>query len=183
MFKQTLFIWIKTPLLSHSNGFYCVHASQVVNAGSQHMKEMNKLAGIAPVDGAFEVQANLDRQLRDSTVRNALVLIKSGIMKGLKGTVIHANESQAYVDVHCKGTRVMIDRQDIELVIGNRGGIYIQQNADMPMQLSFDEAANREYVNTMADDGVQKGPSHDYQFKDDDDDGGDKTPVRALDDD
>jgi len=55
----------------------------------------------------------------------------------------------------------MVDRQNIELVIGNRGGMYIQQNADMPMQLSFDEAANREYVNTMADDG-QKGPSLDY---------------------
>lgn len=82
-------------------------------------------------------------------------------MKGLKGTVIHANETQAYVDVHCKGARVMVDRQNIELVIGNRGGMYIQQNADMPMQLSFDEAANREYVNTMADDG-QKGPSLDY---------------------
>lgn len=24
LFKQTLFIWIKSPLLSHSNGFYCV---------------------------------------------------------------------------------------------------------------------------------------------------------------
>ena len=65
MFKQTLFIWIKTPLLSHSNGFYSVHASQVVNAGSQHMKEMKKLAGIEPVDGVFEVQANIDKQLRD----------------------------------------------------------------------------------------------------------------------
>ena len=52
----------------------------------------------------------------------------------------------------------------------------------MPMQLSFDEAANREYVNTLADDGVQKGPSNDYQFKDDDNNGGDKTPVRVLDD-
>jgi len=27
MFKQTLFIWIKTPLLCNSNGFYCVSSN------------------------------------------------------------------------------------------------------------------------------------------------------------
>ena len=71
-------------------------------------------------------------------------------MKGLKGTIISATDTQVFVDVHCKGTRVMLDRQNVELVLGNRGGLFIQQNADMPMRLGFDEAANREYVNTGA---------------------------------
>merc|ERR1712139_288403 len=176
---------IKTPLLSNSNGFYCVHSSSVVNAGAQHLKEVNQLAGLAPVDGAFDIQANPDRQQRDSLLRNALVLIKSGPMKGLKGTVLQANETQACVHVHCKGARVMVERQNIEVVYGS--GMYIQQNADMPMQLSFDEAANREYVNTLAEDGqnpygARQGMRLGVDTAYGDDDLGDKTPVRSLDD-
>lgn len=187
LFKQTLFIWIKTPLLSNSNGFYSVHCSSVINAGAQHLKEVNQLAGLAPADGVFDVQANPDRQQRDNTLRSSLVLIKSGAMKGLKGTVLHANETEACVHVHCKGARVMVERQNIEAVYGNRGGMYIQQNADLPMQLSFDEAANREYVNTLAEDGQNAAGGRQgmrlsldpYQR---DDDLGDKTPARSLDD-
>lgn len=111
------------------------------------------MAGLVATDGGFDVQANPDRQQKDTILRSALVLIKTGAMKGLKGTVLTSNETQACVHVHCKDARVMVDRQNLELVIGNRGGMYIQQNADMPMQLSFDEAANREYVNTLAEDG------------------------------
>jgi len=126
LFKSALFIWIKNPLLTNSNGFYSVKASNVINAGAQHLQEINQIAGLAPTDGIFDVQANPDRQQRDTVLRNALVLIKSGPMKGLKGTVLSANETQACVQVHCKYQRAMIDRQNIELVCGNRAGMIIQ---------------------------------------------------------
>lgn len=152
-------------------------SSSVINAGAQHLQEINQIAGLAPTDGIFDVQANPDRQQRDSILRNALVLIKSGPMKGLKGTVISANETQACVHVHCKCQRVMVDRPNIELVYGNRAGMIIQQNADLPMQLSFDEAANREYVNTLIEDGARR-VDNDNDLND-----GDKTPVGNIDDD
>jgi len=44
------------------------------------------------------------------------------------------------------------------------------------MQLSFDEAANREYVNTLMEDGTRR-PTNDQDEID-----GDKTPVGSLED-
>jgi hypothetical protein len=41
MYKEVLFVWIKNSMLSKSNGFYCVHAKHVLNAGAQHLKEAN----------------------------------------------------------------------------------------------------------------------------------------------
>lgn len=58
LFKDTLFLWIKNNQLSNSNGFYCVTSKQVINAGAQHLKEANALAGVNQGDG---LEANLDK--------------------------------------------------------------------------------------------------------------------------
>lgn len=34
LYKDFLFLWIKNPILANSNGFYCVTAKQVLNAGA-----------------------------------------------------------------------------------------------------------------------------------------------------
>jgi len=66
MFKDILFLWIKNTMLQNSNGFFCVKAKQVINAGAQHLKEANEMAGLNP----GENQANLDKQKKDSLLRN-----------------------------------------------------------------------------------------------------------------
>lgn len=54
--------------------------------------------------------------------------------------------------------------------------MHIRTNASLPMQLSFDEAAEREYVNEdMARVGAAPGRSNAI-------DDGSQTPVRNLDD-
>jgi hypothetical protein len=89
---------MKSPLLTASNGFYCVQNSQIINAGAAHLKEANKVAGLdllRPADG----QANPDRQIKDTLLRNQLVVVSSGALKGLKGTITFANETHAEVHI------------------------------------------------------------------------------------
>ncbi len=45
--------------MTNSNGFFSIKQNQVINAGAQHLKDANMLAGIAPSIG--EGQANPDR--------------------------------------------------------------------------------------------------------------------------
>jgi hypothetical protein len=59
IYKEKLFLWIKNSILTNSNGFFCIKQNQVINAGAQHLKDANMLAGIAPSIG--EGQANPDR--------------------------------------------------------------------------------------------------------------------------
>ena len=59
MFKDTLYLWIKSPNLVQSNGFYCVSAKSVVNAGAQLLKQPN-----TENQGALETIANIDRRGR-----------------------------------------------------------------------------------------------------------------------
>lgn len=103
------------------------------------------MAGIEIVDN----QANPDRQRRDNTVRNQLVIITKGTLKGYKGTVVFANETIAEVHIHSKCQKVTIPREDIHIIQNVMEGMVIQQNNNIPVHLSFDEAANQEYVNVM----------------------------------
>jgi len=76
-----------------------------------------------------------------------LVIITKGPLKGYKGSVVFANETVAEVHVHSRCAKVAVPRQDIFILYNEMEGMRIQQNANLPVQLSFDEAANQEYVN------------------------------------
>ncbi len=68
--------------------------------------------------------------------------------------MIYANELQAEVLVHSRGIKIMLDKQQITWV-GNEGrGFQVRQNCDLPMEISFDEAAKRDYVNEQEIDEV-----------------------------
>lgn len=139
MHKELLYIWVKNTLLSQSNGFYCTHAKNVLNAGAQHLKEANQAAGISIGDN----QAHLDRNKKESLLRNQLVIISKGPLKGYKGSIIFANETVAEVHIHAHGAKYSIPRSDIFIVFNEMDGVRIQQNAlDQPMRISFDDAAN-----------------------------------------
>ena len=61
----------------------------------------------------------------------------------------------AEVHVHSRGTKVPVPRQDIFILYNEMEGMRIQQNANLPVHLSFDDAANQEYVNVQEYDGLQ----------------------------
>ena len=130
LFKNTLFLWMKSPLLTHSNGFYCTQACHVINAGAQHLKEANRTAGLAPTGG--DCQANPDRQIRDREMRNAIVIVTKGPLKGLKGQVTFANETHAEVHILSRNQKVMMERALLQTVYGD-GGMHIRTNASLPM--------------------------------------------------
>ena len=90
---------------------------------------------------------NPDRQVRDSLMRNQLVMISKGPLKGLKGTVLFANETHAEVHIHSRNIKAMFER---DLLQSAQVGTFVRANDSLPMQLSFDEAAEREYVNEDA---------------------------------
>lgn len=92
-------MWIKNQQLVNSNGFFAIKAKQVINAGAQHLKEANLQAGINQ-EGDHLV--NVDKQRQDGLVRNQLVIISKGPLKGYKGSVVFANESMAEVHVHSR---------------------------------------------------------------------------------
>jgi hypothetical protein len=46
VFRDFMFVWIKNSMLIKSNGFYCVRAKNVINAGAKHLKEANEIAGL-----------------------------------------------------------------------------------------------------------------------------------------
>lgn len=106
MFKDVLYLWIKNTMLQNSNGFYCVTSKQVISAGAQHLKEVNESLGLA----ADDIQANLDRQRRDSLLRNALVQLTRGPLKGYKGAVVFANEEKVEVHIHSKNMKITVPR-------------------------------------------------------------------------
>jgi len=109
------------------------------------MKEANQLAGLIP----YENQANPDRQKRDSMLRGHVVTVTKGVLKGYRGTVISANETFAEVHVHSKCAKFAIQRSDLQVIFNAMEGMRVQQGnaANVPMHLSFDEAANQDYVN------------------------------------
>lgn len=111
MFKNTLFLWMKSPLLTHSNGYFCTQANQVINAGAQHLKEANRTAGLAPTGG--DCQANPDRQQRDPLMRNVIVIVTKGPLKSLKGQVTFANETHAEVHILSRNIKVMMERANL----------------------------------------------------------------------
>lgn len=122
LFKDTLVLWIKNNLLSHSNGFYCVSSKQVVNAGAQHLKEANALAGNSMGEG---LEANMDRQSRDMTLRDKTVMITKGALKGYKGTVVYATETVAHVHVHSKCEKYTVPVKDILIVYNEMEGMRV----------------------------------------------------------
>ena len=139
LFKEYLFVWIKNQILANSNGFYCVKASQVVNAGAQHLKEANQRAGLEEQENV----ANLDRQQNNrELMRGQMVMITRGQLKGYKGTVVYAYETSAQIHILCKGEKVTLPREDLFVVHNEMEGVHIQSNANNPVYLSFDEAAN-----------------------------------------
>jgi len=144
LFRDCLFVWIKNSLLVKTNGIYCIRSKQVINAGATHMKEANENAGI----DVHEYQANPDRQKKDSLLRGHTVSITRGHLKGYRGTVVSANETFAEVHVHSKCAKFAIARADLYIIHNAMEGMRIDNNgAHVPVHLSFDEAANQEYVN------------------------------------
>lgn len=140
------------------------------------MKEANELAGIV----TFDNQANPDRQKKDMLLRGHLVTITKGELKGYRGSVISANETFAEVHVHSKCSRYAIARTDLFVIHNSMEGMRIEQNNNGPTYVSFDEAANREYVNIIDQNNgfaTQWGPriaanvTRDF---------GDQTPVGSL---
>lgn len=170
LFKNTLFLWMKSPALTHSNGIFSATTTQVINAGAQHLKDANKTAGLS-LGG--EGQANPDRQQRDSMLRNQLVIITKGALKGLKGNVTFANETHAEVHIHSRNQKLMLERQHIQEIRG--GSMMIRAAESLPMALSFDEAAQRDYVNVE-----QQAPGLADQLESPTVEGL-KTPIRELD--
>ena len=66
-----------------------------------------------------------DRQRKDSTLRNQLVIITKGTLKGYKGTVVFANETIAEVHIHSKCQKVIVPREDIFIVQNVMEGMVI----------------------------------------------------------
>lgn len=140
LYHNTLFVWIKNSLLVKTNGIYAVTPQQVVNAGAQHMKEANELAGLVPYS---DNQAHPDRKIQ-ARMRGEQVLITKGHLKGFRGSVMTANESTAEVHVHAKCKKFVIQRADLQVVYNPNEGMRVQQGnaANVPMHVGFDEAAN-----------------------------------------
>ena len=86
-------------------------------------------------------------------MRDKTVMITKGALKGYKGSVLYANELVAHILVHSKGEKYTVPVKDIFIVFNEMEGVRIQQNAmNVPVHLSFDEAANQEYVNVAEQD-------------------------------
>ena len=149
IFRNILFVWIKNSLLVKSNGFYCVKVNNVVNAGAKHLIQANEAAGFI----TNENQAVPDRNKRDSLLRNHAVIITRGPLKGHRGTVISANETFAEVHVHSKCEKFAISRADLQVLFNAMQGMRVEAGANVPVHLSFDEAANQEYVNVQDQEG------------------------------
>lgn len=80
-------------------------------------------------------------------------MVTCGPLKGYKGSVINANETTAYVLIHSKGEKYSVQVKDLFIVYNEMDGIRIQQNdLNQPVHLSFDEAANQDYVNVVDQD-------------------------------
>lgn len=177
LFRDTLFVWIKSSLLIKSHGYYCIHAKMTLNAGAKHLQQMNEATGLNP----NEAQANPDRNKRDTLLRNVAVVITSGPLKGLRGTVVSATETFAEVHVHSKCQKVAIARSDLQVLFNAMEGIRLSRAGDnVPVQISFDDAANQEYVNVQDQDGgfaTQWGPRLAENVNAD---FGDQTPVGSA---
>jgi hypothetical protein len=94
-------------------------------------------------------------------LRNHAVIITRGPLKGYRGTVISANENFAEVHVHSRCEKFAISRDDLQELFNANEGLRVQNNANGPAYISFDEAANLEYVNLQDQDGgvaTQWGP-------------------------
>ena len=74
-----------------------------------------------------------------------MVVVSQGALKGLKGTITFANETHAEVHILSRNQKTMLPRDQLENVHGD--GMQIRRGDSLPMRLSFDEAAEREYVN------------------------------------
>lgn len=145
VYRDLLFVWIKNQALMQSNGYYCVKAKHVVNAGAKHLKEANEAAGL----NVNEHLAVPDKNRKDSCLRGHAVIVTKGPLKGHRGTVISANETFAEVHVHSKCEKFAISRNDLQVLYNAMEGLRVQANANAPAYISFDEAANQGYVNVQ----------------------------------
>ena len=113
-------------------------------------------------------------------MRNQTVIVTRGQLKGYKGTVLTANEIEAQVHVHSKSYKVILPIEDLFIVYNDMEGVHIQQNNNVPVYLSFDEAANQEYVNAQDQDGGQAAGFGARINENVNKDFGDQTPVGSL---
>lgn len=75
-------------------------------------------------------------------------MITKGHLRGYKASVIQSNDSEVQVLIHSKNERLTLPRDAIYLVYNEMDSMHVQPN-QMNMHMSFDEAANKEYVNAQ----------------------------------
>lgn len=106
------------------------------------------------------VKSKQDRRIRDRKATGQTIYVTKGPLKGYKGKIVLADEVQATVQIFAKNNKsVTLPREMIHFVQDDSAPIRNRAEAG-PMAVSFDEAANQEYVNIQVDeDGNPLYPS------------------------
>jgi ribosomal protein L24 len=95
----------------------------------------------------------------DKEVRGMTVYISRGDLKGYRGKVVRANETEAQVQVFAKGNMVVtLSREEICPVFDDTAPMRLEANA--PIMISFDQAMNQEYVNIQPTEEGQATSYH-----------------------
>ena len=152
-------------LLRDSHGYFAFKTFEIVNSGydliDKELTEQQKQA-----DDLGLLQGKSDRRIPDRKARGATVFISRGPLKGYKGKIVKADEVQAQVQIFAKGNQtVLVPRDAISSIFDSSMPLRMQQDA--PMQISFDEAMNQEFVNQLFDEEGNPigGPAADGQVE------------------
>lgn len=149
IYKNQLFVWFfKSPnphLLRESNGFRAFKTYEVIHAGHEHLNSAQ--ADIQARNEVF-LTGKPDRRAPDKEVRGMTVYISRGDLKGYKGKVLKANETEATVEVFAKGNRIVtLSRDEICPIFDDTAPMRLEANA--PIMISFDQAMNQDFVNVQ----------------------------------
>lgn len=93
----------------------------------------------------------LDRKIKDIKAIGQTVYISKGLLKGYKGKVVYADEVMAQIQVFAKNNQTVSLPRDHLYFLSDTSAPLRMQN-DAPIQISFDEAMNQEFVNQLFDE-------------------------------
>ena len=93
----------------------------------------------------------MDKRIVDRKAKGTTVFITRGPLKGYKGKIVHADEIQAKVEIFAKSNQTVLVPKDAICSIFD-SSVPLRMQQDAPMQISFDEAMNQEFVNQLFDE-------------------------------
>lgn len=149
IFKTQLFIRFRTcpniHLLRDSHGYLAIKTHQVINAAFDEIDQGHRNKAGHSEQRGF-ILNKLDRKIQDRKAIGQTVFISKGNLKGYKGKVVYADETTAILEVFAKNNQtVTVPRDHMSFITDTTAPLRMQ--SDAPIQISFDEAMNQEFVN------------------------------------